>query len=168
VPILRHLGTRRQGELPELAEISSSDVVFWGGGPRAPPTHQPQPDPDAYRDLEAQRALSPSLLSNHAGSREATLRRVRIPTGPGAAACSCSTEAPDDNSEASDYSGEESEHVEWDFILPVIQAPQSLTPGLGGGGSEVISFPDLVGAMQHRADIETLQRYLGYYDMNSV
>ena len=58
----RQSGTRRQEELPELAEISSSDVVF-------SLTHQPQPDPDANRDLEAQRALSPSLLSNHAGSQ---------------------------------------------------------------------------------------------------
>ena len=56
-------------ELPELADISSSDVAFWEVGPQAPPTHQQQPDPDANRDLEAQGALSPSLLSNHAGSR---------------------------------------------------------------------------------------------------
>ena len=61
--------TRRQGELPELEESSSSEVVFWDRGPRAPPTHQPQPDPDANRGLEEQMALSPSLLSNHAGSR---------------------------------------------------------------------------------------------------
>ena len=73
---MRHPGTRRQGELPELEEILSSDVVFWDGGPRAPPTLQPQPDPDAYRDLEAQRTLSPSLLSNHAGSRYSTGSRA--------------------------------------------------------------------------------------------
>ena len=44
--IMRHSGTRRQGELPELAEISSSDVVFT-------PAHQPQLDPDTNRDSDA-------------------------------------------------------------------------------------------------------------------
>jgi hypothetical protein len=46
--------SRWQGELPELAEISSSDVVFWEGSSRAPPTHQPQLDPDVHRDPEGQ------------------------------------------------------------------------------------------------------------------
>ena len=42
---MRHSVTRRQGELPELAEISNPDVVFWDGGPRAPPptNHGPIP-----------------------------------------------------------------------------------------------------------------------------
>ena len=82
--------TRRQRELLELAEITSSDVVFWDGGPRAPPTHQPQPDPDTNQDSEVREALSPSLSPNHTGSRypsgsqgailqEAGYRTERVP-----------------------------------------------------------------------------------------
>jgi hypothetical protein len=81
--------TRRQRELLELAEITSSDVVFWDGGPRAPPTHQPQPDPDTNQDSEVREALSPSLSPNHTRSRGASLRRDGIPNGMGAGACSC-------------------------------------------------------------------------------
>jgi hypothetical protein len=44
-------GTRRQGELPEQAEFSSSDVVFW----------EAQLDPDTNRNSEAQEAVGRKL-----------------------------------------------------------------------------------------------------------
>jgi hypothetical protein len=59
-------------------------------------------------------------------------------------------------------SSAEEDGSEWDFILPSIPPPSYLTPGIA------FSLPDIVGAMQHGASLETVQDYLGYYDQNIV
>lgn len=60
---------------------------------------------------------------------------------------------------------EEHETIEeqWDFMLPFIPPPPSLTPG-----SNDFDLFDLVGAMQHGASLETIQRYLAYYEKSEV
>jgi Cdc48 subfamily AAA family protein len=50
----------------------------------------------------------------------------------------------------------------WDFILPSVPPPSHLTPGIA------FSLPDIVGAMQLGASLQTVQDYLSYYDENTV
>ncbi|KAI9052990.1 hypothetical protein LZ554_003261 [Drepanopeziza brunnea f. sp. 'monogermtubi'] len=56
---------------------------------------------------------------------------------------------------------------EWDFKLPEIPAPPTLTPG-AGDGNDGFSLHDLVGAIQHGVDIRLVTEYLAYYDSSVV
>ncbi|KAG0646262.1 Chaperone [Hyphodiscus hymeniophilus] len=56
---------------------------------------------------------------------------------------------------------------EWDFILPEIQPPQILTPGVGEG-NDGFSLRQVVGAVQHDADLRVVTEYLAYYDSDVV
>ncbi|RDL35746.1 Uncharacterized protein BP5553_06358 [Venustampulla echinocandica] len=51
---------------------------------------------------------------------------------------------------------------EWDFVLPTIPHPLTLTPGNNFDISEI------AGAMQYGAPPEMIQNYLGYYDKRTV
>jgi hypothetical protein len=57
----------------------------------------------------------------------------------------------------------QSKPPEWNFILPEIPAPPTLTPGVGEG-NDGFSLQDLVGAIQHGIDIRFVTEYLAYYD----
>lgn len=59
------------------------------------------------------------------------------------------------------------EKVEWDFILPFIQAPTSLIPG-AGGNSDGFDVYGLIGALQHGVNLQVIQNYLEYYDKKVV
>jgi hypothetical protein len=74
------------GELPELAEFLSSDVVFWERSSRAPSVQ----DSDAPRAVSQPRAGSsqPPFVAQPCWIPD------RIPNGMGAGARSCSTEIP--------------------------------------------------------------------------
>jgi hypothetical protein len=62
---------------------------------------------------------------------------------------------------------EENEEREWDFILPEIPPPLTLTPGVGEG-QEGFDLAALVGAMQHGASLQMIQTNLGYYEKGTV
>ncbi|KAH7333255.1 P-loop containing nucleoside triphosphate hydrolase protein [Rhexocercosporidium sp. MPI-PUGE-AT-0058] len=62
---------------------------------------------------------------------------------------------------------EEIKEPEWDFILPEIPPPPTLTPGVGEG-NEGFSLDDLIGAIQHDADVRSVTEYLAYYDSDVV
>ncbi|MCJ1360027.1 MAG: hypothetical protein MMC33_010030 [Icmadophila ericetorum] len=67
-----------------------------------------------------------------------------------------------------EFSGKKkAEDVEWDFVLPIIPPPPTLTPGVGEG-EEGFSLLNLVGAIQHGASVQMIQSYLGYYDKETV
>jgi hypothetical protein len=59
-------------------------------------------------------------------------------------------------------SSTEEDESEWDFILPSVPPPSHLTPGIA------FSLPNIVGAMQLGASLQTVQDCLGYYDENTV
>ena len=52
---------------------------------------------------------------------------------------------------------------EWDFILPQLPAPPSLTPGIGKGNDN-FDLETLVGALQNGMNLQFINSYLGYYD----
>jgi len=54
----------------------------------------------------------------------------------------------------------------WDFVLPSIPAPTSLTPG--PGGSVGFDITRIVGALQHGADEQVVQTYFNYFDPSSI
>ncbi|KAH8669778.1 P-loop containing nucleoside triphosphate hydrolase protein [Tricladium varicosporioides] len=56
---------------------------------------------------------------------------------------------------------------EWNFILPEIPPPPTLTPGLGEGQAG-FNLADLIGAIQHAALPQIIQHYLGYYDKSTI
>jgi len=58
---------------------------------------------------------------------------------------------------------EDVESPEWNFILPEIPPPPTLTPGVGEG-NDGFSLRDLIGAIQHGIDIRFVTEYLAYYD----
>jgi hypothetical protein len=62
---------------------------------------------------------------------------------------------------------EEVKEPEWNFILPEIPPPPSLTPGVGEG-NDGFSLRDLVGAIQHGIDIRFVTEYLAYYDSDVI
>ena len=62
---------------------------------------------------------------------------------------------------------EDVKEPEWNFILPEIPAPPSLTPGVGEG-NDGFSLRDLVGAIQTNVDVRLVTEYLAYYDPNTV
>ena len=59
------------------------------------------------------------------------------------------------------------EQPEWNFLLPLISPPPSLTPGMGNS-QEGFSLRDVIGAMQHGAPLQMIQNYLGYYGASTV
>jgi hypothetical protein len=75
-------------------------------------------------------------------------------------------ETSDDRADSIEES-EESEDQEWDLVLPEVEAPAILTPGLGEEPDE-FNTADLIGAMQHGASLETIQRYLQYFRRDLV
>jgi hypothetical protein len=62
---------------------------------------------------------------------------------------------------------EDVKEPEWNFILPEIPPPPSLTPGVGEG-NDGFSLRDLVGAIQHGIDIRFVTEYLAYYDSDVI
>ncbi|PMD47852.1 P-loop containing nucleoside triphosphate hydrolase protein [Hyaloscypha variabilis F] len=56
---------------------------------------------------------------------------------------------------------------EWNFILPEIPPPPSLTPGVGEG-NDGFNLRDLVGAIQHGIDVRFVTEYLAYYDSDFI
>jgi hypothetical protein len=56
---------------------------------------------------------------------------------------------------------------EWNFILPEIPPPPSLTPGVGEG-NDGFSLRDLIGAIQHGIDVRFVTEYLAYYDSDVI
>jgi len=56
---------------------------------------------------------------------------------------------------------------EWDFILPNIPAPPTLTPGIGEG-NDGFDIHALVGALQHGMNLQLISNYLGYYEREIV
>ncbi|RMZ81536.1 hypothetical protein DV737_g2501, partial [Chaetothyriales sp. CBS 132003] len=54
------------------------------------------------------------------------------------------------------------EQVGWDFVLPFIPAPASLTPGPGGASG--FNITTIVGALQHGADEQVVQTYFNYFN----
>ena len=58
------------------------------------------------------------------------------------------------------------EQPAWDFILPTLPVPTSLTPGRGASGGFDIAA--LVGALQHGADEVAVQTYLNYFDAMTI
>ena len=62
---------------------------------------------------------------------------------------------------------EDVKQPEWNFILPEIPPPPSLTPGVGEG-NDGFSLRDLVGAIQHGIDVRFVTEYLAYYDSDVI
>jgi hypothetical protein len=62
---------------------------------------------------------------------------------------------------------EDIKEPEWNFILPEIPPPPSLTPGVGEG-NDGFSLRDLVGAIQHGIDVRFVTEYLAYYDFDVI
>ena len=62
---------------------------------------------------------------------------------------------------------EDVKEPEWNFILPEIPPPPSLTPGVGEG-NDGFSLRDLVGAIQHGIDVRFVTEYLAYYDSDFI
>jgi len=55
----------------------------------------------------------------------------------------------------------------WDFKLPVLTPPDTLNPG-AGNGQDGFNLYDLVSAAQHGADLQTIEKYIGYYHKETV
>jgi hypothetical protein len=55
----------------------------------------------------------------------------------------------------------------WNFILPEIPPPPSLTPGVGEG-NDGFSLRELIGAIQHGIDVRLVTEYLAYYDSDVI
>lgn len=64
-------------------------------------------------------------------------------------------------------SDEEKKDTEWDFILPVLTTPSTLTPWAGGSQQE-FNLPDIIGAVQHGASLQMMQSYLEHYEKATV
>lgn len=62
---------------------------------------------------------------------------------------------------------EDDKESEWDFILPEIPPPPSLTPRVGEG-SDGFSLRDVIGAIQDGIDVRFVAEYLAYYDSNII
>lgn len=62
---------------------------------------------------------------------------------------------------------EEVAEEEWDFILPILDRPATLTPGIGEG-QDGFNLNDLVGAIQNGASFQSVENYLQYYDSDTV
>lgn len=56
---------------------------------------------------------------------------------------------------------------EWDFVLPEITPPPTLTPAVGEGNNG-FSLRDLVGAIQNGVNIRFVAEYLAYYDPDFI
>jgi len=59
------------------------------------------------------------------------------------------------------------EEPEWDFLLPALNPPPLLQPGVGEG-QEGFNLEELLGAVQYGATAQDINQYLGYYDQRTV
>jgi hypothetical protein len=64
---------------------------------------------------------------------------------------------------AEEPADEEDKEPDWDFLLPEVPAPPTLTPGVGEG-TDGFNLQDLVGALQHGISLQSINNYLAYYD----
>jgi hypothetical protein len=62
---------------------------------------------------------------------------------------------------------EDVKELGWNFILPEIPPPPSLTPGVGEG-NDGFSLRELIGAIQHGIDVRLVTEYLAYYDSDVI
>jgi hypothetical protein len=143
---------------------------------------RPQPTQESSHRIQNRTSTSipetASHLASESNSRSemepitAEFSRLRpTPTEPISEAsdlCSTSLENPAYNAaQPEDTMVEDVKEPEWNFILPEIPPPPSLTPRVEEG-NDGFSLQDLVGAIQHGIDIRFVKEYLAYYDSDVV
>lgn len=82
-------------------------------------------------------------------------------------ALSGSTTASHTPPSESESSETEADAEEWDFNLPRIPSPKSLTNG-GTDGSGGFFLDELIGAIQHGEGCDSVRKYLAYYSADTV
>jgi hypothetical protein len=120
------------------------------------PVKQPEPEREqpTSSENETSSGSSPDAVYRNGRRRERSTSVKNQPTIIEPQQTEASTQEPAKEAE---------QEPEWDFILPELPNPSSLTPGVSSK-SDSFELIDLLGALQHRTSPQVIKNYLHYYD----